>query len=122
EGHQRLTAEHLLKVIIDDREGLAANLIRSAGGDPARAKTRVEEELARLPKVSGSGAGQLSLDPGLARAFTQAETLAEKAGDSFVTVERLLLAIAMDKANGAGKALADAGVTPQALNAAIEQL
>ncbi len=122
EGHQRLAAEHLLKVIIDDREGLAANLIRSAGGDPQRAKQRVEEELAKLPKVSGSGAGQLSLDPGLARAFTQAEKLAEKAGDSFVTVERLLLAIAMDKSTGAGKALADAGVNPQTLNAAIEQL
>jgi len=122
EGHQRLAAEHLLKVIIDDREGLAANLIQSAGGDPARAKARVEEELAKLPKVSGSGAGQLSLDPGLARAFTEAEKLAEKAGDSFVTVERLLLAIAMDKSTGAGKALAEAGVTPQALNGAVEAL
>jgi ATP-dependent Clp protease ATP-binding subunit ClpB len=122
EGHQRLTAEHLLKVIIDDREGLAANLIQSAGGDPARAKARVEEELAKLPKVSGGGAGQLNLDPGLARVFTQAEKLAEKAGDSFVTVERLLLAIAMDKSTGAGKALAEAGVTPQALNSAVEAL
>ncbi len=122
DGNQRLTTEHLLKVIIDDREGLAANLIGSAGGDAARAKARVEEELAKLPKVSGGGAGQLSLDPGLARAFTQAEKLAEKAGDSFVTVERLLLAIAMDKSTGAGKALAEAGVTPQALNSAVEQL
>ncbi|HKY93731.1 MAG TPA: Clp protease N-terminal domain-containing protein, partial [Kiloniellales bacterium] len=122
EGHQRLTPEHLLKVLIDDREGLAANLIRAAGGDPARARQRNEEELAKLPKVSGGGAGQLHLDPGTARIFTQAEKLAEKAGDSFVTVERLLLAIAMDKSSGAGKALADAGVTPQALNAAVEQL
>ncbi len=121
EGHQRLTAEHLLKVIIDDREGLAANLIRSGGGDPARAKQRVEEELAKLPKISG-GQGQLHMDPGLARVFTQAEKLAEKAGDSYVTVERLLLAIAMDQTTGAGKALADAGVTPQGLNGAIEAL
>jgi ATP-dependent Clp protease ATP-binding subunit ClpB len=122
EGHQRLTAEHLLKVIIDDREGLAANLIRAAGGDPGKAKERLTEEIAKLPKVSGGGAGQLHLDPGLARAFNQAEKLAEKAGDSFVTVERLLLAMTMDRSTGAGKALSEAGVTPQTLNAAVEQL
>ena len=122
EGHQRLAPEHLLKVIIDDREGLAANLIKAAGGDPAVAKQQVEQALSRLPTVSGSGAGQLSLDPAMARVFTQAEKLAEKAGDSFVTVERLLLAIAMDKGSEAGKALAQAGVTPQSLNGAIEAL
>jgi ATP-dependent Clp protease ATP-binding subunit ClpB len=122
EGHQRLTAEHLLKVIIDDREGLAANLIRAAGGDPGKAKERLVEELAKLPKVSGGGAGQLHLDPGMARVFNQAEKLAEKAGDSFVTVERLLLAMSMDRSTGAGKALSEAGVTPQTLNAAIEEL
>jgi len=122
EGHQRLTPEHLLKVLIDDREGLAANLIQAAGGDPARAKQAVETALARLPKVTGGGAGQLHLDPAMARVFTQAEKLAEKAGDSFVTVERLLLAIAMDKDSPAGKALADAGVSPQGLNGAIEAL
>ncbi|MEQ8654991.1 MAG: ATP-dependent chaperone ClpB [Kiloniellales bacterium] len=122
EGHQRFAPEHLLKVIIDDREGLAANLIKSAGGDPAIAKQQVDQALANLPQVSGSGAGQLSLDPAMARVFTQAEKLAEKAGDSYITVERLLLAIAMDSKSAAGKALAAANVTPQNLNASIEAL
>ncbi len=122
EGHQRFAPEHLLKVIIDDREGLAANLIKSAGGDPAIAKQQVDQALANLPQVSGSGAGQLSLDPAMARVFTQAEKLAEKAGDSYITVERLLLAIAMDSNSAAGKALAAANVTPQNLNASIEAL
>ncbi|MEO1191733.1 MAG: ATP-dependent chaperone ClpB, partial [Pseudomonadota bacterium] len=122
EGHQRLAPEHLAKVIIDDREGLAANLIKAAGGDVAIAKQKIDEALTRLPKVSGSGAGNLSLDPAMARVFTQAEKLAEKAGDSYITVERLLLAMAMDKDSEAGKALAAAGVSPQSLNSAIEAL
>jgi len=122
EGHQRFAPEHLLQVLIDDREGLAANLIRAAGGDPAEAKRLNQEALAKLPQVSGSGAGQLHLDPAMARVFTQAEKLADKAGDSYVTVERLLLAIAMDKDSAAGKALTQAGVTPQGLNGAIEGL
>ena len=122
EGHQRFAPEHLLKVILDDREGLAANLIKQAGGDPSLAKQQVEQALVRLPQVTGAGAGQLSLDPAMARVFTQAEKLAAKAGDRYITVERLLLAIAMDKNSAAGKALADAGVTPQGLNAAVERL
>ncbi|MGH7040057.1 MAG: Clp protease N-terminal domain-containing protein, partial [Stellaceae bacterium] len=119
-GHQRLTPEHLLKVLIEDREGLAANLIRAAGGDPGRVLNAIETELARVPRVEGSGAGQVYLTPEIARVFEQAERIAEKAGDSFVTVERLLLALAMAKETAAGKALAAAGVTPQGLNAAIE--
>ncbi|MGH7097957.1 MAG: ATP-dependent chaperone ClpB [Stellaceae bacterium] len=119
-GHQRLTPEHLLKVLIEDREGLAANLIRAAGGDPGRVLNAIETELAGVPRVEGSGAGQVYLTPEIARVFEQAERIAEKAGDSFVTVERLLLALAMAKETAAGKALAAAGVTPQGLNAAIE--
>ncbi|SMF33775.1 ATP-dependent Clp protease ATP-binding subunit ClpB [Tistlia consotensis] len=121
-GHQRLTPEHLAKVLLDDSEGLAAGLIRAAGGDPKQALAGIEAELARLPKVEGAGAGQLYLSPELARVFEQAETLAEKAGDSFVTAERLLQALAMAAGTPSAKALADAKVTAQNLNQAIEQL
>ncbi|MGH7044960.1 MAG: ATP-dependent chaperone ClpB [Stellaceae bacterium] len=121
-GHQRLTPEHLLKVLLDDKEGLSANLIRAAGGDPAAALSAVEAELARLPRVEGSGAGQVYMSPEIARVFEQAEQIAQKSGDSFVTVERLLLALAMARETAAGKALAAAGVTPQKLNAAIEEV
>jgi ATP-dependent Clp protease ATP-binding subunit ClpB len=122
EGHQQFTAEHLLKVLLDDPEGLAAGLIDRAGGNSRQALREVEAALAKLPKVSGGGAGQVYLQPALARIFDQAEKIAEKAGDSFVTVERLLLAIAMDKESDAGKILAKVGVSPQNLNAAIESL
>jgi ATP-dependent Clp protease ATP-binding subunit ClpB len=121
-GHQRLTPEHLLKVLLDDKEGLCANLINAAGGNAKTALQAVETELNRQPKVEGGGAGQVYMSPELARVFEQAEQIAEKAGDSFVTVERLLLAMAMAKETAAGKALAAAGVTPQNLNAAIEQV
>ncbi|AWK86218.1 ATP-dependent chaperone ClpB [Azospirillum thermophilum] len=121
-GHQRLTPEHLLKTLLDDKEGLAANLIRAAGGDPARALSAVEAELDRQPKVEGSGAGQVYLSPELARVFEQAEQVAEKAGDSYVTAERILLALAMADGTPSGKALKAAGVTPQALNQAINDV
>src|SRR5437899_10618162 len=121
-GHQRLTPEHLLKILLDDKEGLCANLIRAAGGDPQAVSRAVEAELGKQPRVEGSGAGQVYLSPEIARVFEQAEQIAEKAGDSFVTVERLLLALAMAKETPAGKALAAGGVTPQKLNAAIEDL
>ncbi|HEY3679687.1 MAG TPA: ATP-dependent chaperone ClpB [Bradyrhizobium sp.] len=122
EGHQQFTPEHLLKVLLDDPEGLAAGLIDRSGGNSRAALTAVEAALAKIPKVSGGGAGQVYLAPGLARVFDQAEKVAQKAGDSYVTVERLLLAIALDKDNEAGKILSRAGVTPQNLNAAIEAL
>jgi ATP-dependent Clp protease ATP-binding subunit ClpB len=121
-GHQRLTPEHILKVLLDDKEGLAANLIGAAGGDSKQALRAVEAELAKLPRVEGQGAGQVFLAPETARLFEQAEKLADKAGDSFVTVERLLLALTLASGTGAAKALADAGLTPQGLNRAIEDL
>ncbi len=121
-NHQRFTPDHLLKVLLDDEEGLAANLIRAAGGDPARALQGVELSLSRLPKVEGSGAGQVYLDPDLARIFEQAQELAKKAGDSFVTAERLLLAITMASSTSASKVLKDAGLSPNALNAAINDI
>jgi ATP-dependent Clp protease ATP-binding subunit ClpB len=122
EGHQQFAPEHLLKVLLDDPEGLAAGLIDRSGGRSREALSAVEAALAKFPKVSGSGAGQIYLAPALARVFDQAQKIAEKAKDSYVTVERLLLALAMDKESEAGKILARAGVTPQNLNAAIEAL
>ncbi|HTT81287.1 MAG TPA: Clp protease N-terminal domain-containing protein, partial [Stellaceae bacterium] len=121
-GHQRLLPEHLAKVLLEDKEGLCANLIRAAGGDPKAVLAQVEAELAKQPRVEGSGAGQVYMSPELARIFDQAEQVADKAGDSYVTVERLLLALALAKETATGKALAAAGVTPQSLNAAIEQI
>jgi ATP-dependent Clp protease ATP-binding subunit ClpB len=122
EGHQRFTPEHVLKVLLDDPEGLAANLISAASGDPKRALDLTEAALAKLPKVEGAGAGQLYLAPETARLFDQAEKLAEKAGDSFVTVERMLTALAMAAGTEAANALKQAGATPQNLNRAIEAL
>src|SRR5215204_5863127 len=123
EGHQQFTPEHILKVLLDDSEGLAAGLIDRAGGRSREALQAVEAALDKMPKVSGGGAGgQLYMAPTTARVFDQAEKLAEKAGDSYVTVERLLLALAMTKDSPSGKALAAGHVTPQGLNGAIEQL
>jgi ATP-dependent Clp protease ATP-binding subunit ClpB len=122
EGHQQFAPEHLLKVLLDDPEGLAAGLIDRSGGNSRAALAATEAALARRPKISGGGAGQLYLDPALARVFDAAEQAGEKAGDSFVTAERLLLALALDRASEAGKILGQAGVTPQNLNAAIEAL
>ena len=121
-GHQRLTPEHLLTTLLEDKEGLAANLIKSAGGDPARALIAVEAELNKQPKVEGAGAGQIYLAPELARLFQTAEDLATKAGDSFVTAERLLLALAMAEGSPSARILKDAGVTAQSLNQAINAI
>ncbi|MGD9845294.1 MAG: ATP-dependent chaperone ClpB [Variibacter sp.] len=122
EGHQQFTPDHLLKVLLDDPEGLAAGLIDRAGGRSREALREVEAALNKMPKVSGGGAGQVYLAPATARVFDQAEKIAKKAGDSYVTVERLLLALTLEKDSDAGKILAHAGVTPQNLNAAIEAL
>jgi ATP-dependent Clp protease ATP-binding subunit ClpB len=122
ENHQQFAPEHLLKVLLDDEQGLAAGLIRRAGGRPEAALSGVERALARRPKVTGSGAGQVYLSPELARAFDQAEKIADKAGDKYVTVERLLLALAMDRSSECGRILAEAGTTPEALNQAINEI
>ncbi|MET0877149.1 MAG: ATP-dependent chaperone ClpB [Tardiphaga sp.] len=122
EGHQQFTPEHILKVLLDDPEGLAAGLIDRSGGNSRQALTAVEDALGKMPKVSGGGAGQVYLAASTARLLDSAEKIAEKAGDSYVTVERLLLAVALEKDSDASKILARAGVTPQNLNAAIETL
>ncbi|MHA1112912.1 MAG: ATP-dependent chaperone ClpB [Alphaproteobacteria bacterium] len=121
-NHQQLTPEHLLKTLLEDEEGLAANLIRMAGGDAAVAVRAVDAALDKLPQVEGAGAGQVHLTPELARVFRSAEDIANKAGDSYVTAERLLLALALASGSAAEQALKEAGVTPQKLNAAIEDI
>ena len=121
EGHQQFGPDHLLKALLDDPEGMAAGLIQRSGGRPGEALAAVERTLARRPKVSGGGAGQIYLAPELARVFDTAQKIADKAGDKFVTVERLLLALAMEPSDAA-RALKDAGVNPTTLNAAINDL
>ncbi|MEP3274771.1 MAG: ATP-dependent chaperone ClpB [Stappiaceae bacterium] len=121
QGHQQFLPVHILKVLLEDSEGLAAGLIQRSGGQPQMALERVTHVLEKLPKVSG-GNGQLYMASETARLFASAEKLAEKAGDSFVTVERLLLSIALEKGTEAAKILADCGVTPNNLNASIEAL
>jgi ATP-dependent Clp protease ATP-binding subunit ClpB len=122
EGHQRILPIHLLKVLLDDEEGLCATLIRNAGGNSEKALELTLEELNRLPKVGGEGAGQVFLAPELSKVFELAEKEAKKAGDTFVTVEYLLLALAMSKNTEAGKVLASAGVDPEKLKLSIETM
>src|SRR5947207_9702392 len=86
EGHQQFAPEHLLKVLLDDPEGLASGLIERSGGRSRDALAAVEKAIAKMPKVSGAGAGQVYLAPGMARIFDQAQKVADKAGDSYVTV------------------------------------
>ncbi|RTE90557.1 ATP-dependent chaperone ClpB [Bradyrhizobium sp. LVM 105] len=122
EGHQQFSTLHMLKVLLDDSEGLAAGLIDRAGGNSRAILKATEDALGKVPKVSGAGAGQIYLAPELARTFDAAEKAGEKAGDSFVTVERLLLGLTLEKTSEAGTILNKGGVTPQNLNAAIEAL
>ncbi|MBV9551016.1 MAG: ATP-dependent chaperone ClpB [Alphaproteobacteria bacterium] len=121
EGHQQFTPEHLLKVLIDDEEGLAARLINAAGGRDTVVRAGVEAALKKLPKVSG-GSGQVYVSGETARLLDAAEQVAKKAGDSFVTAEYLLLALAMAAGSDSARILNDAGVTPQSLNSAIADL
>ncbi len=121
-GHQKFSPEHLLKVLLDDEEGLAANLVKAAGGRPEMAAQLNEAALAKIPSVEGSGAGQLYLSPELAKVFETAESLSKKAGDSFVTAERLLLALLIHEGTEAANALKSAGVTATSLNKAIEDI
>ncbi len=120
-NHQQLTPEHLLKALLEDEEGMAANLISAAGGKPEQAVAAIDQALAKLPKVSGQGAQPYAAAE-LVRLFDQAQQIAKKAGDSYVTVERLLLALALAAGTPSADALKRAGVTAQKLNAAIEQL
>ncbi len=122
-NHQRIAPEHLLKALLEDSEGMASGLIAKAGGDAKVALRDTDAALAKIPAVSGGGAQQTpQLDNDLVRLLDTAEQVAKKAGDSYVTVERLLLACALSTTTTAGKALATAGVTPEGINAAIVEL
>jgi ATP-dependent Clp protease ATP-binding subunit ClpB len=121
EFHQRITPEHLLKALLDDEEGAASGLIRSAGGDPKLAATVVGAEIARIPKVQGGGAGQPQITPELVRVLDSAQQTATKAGDEYVAQDRLLVALAASD-TPAGKALKVAGVTAQALDKAVADI
>ena len=118
EYHQRITAEHLLKALLDDEQGAANGLIRAAGGDPARAKQAIEAELGRQPKVSGGGAGQPQFTPDVVRVLDAAQQQATRAGDEFVAQDRLLVALAASD-TPAGRALRAAGADAQRLEAAV---
>jgi len=122
-NHQRISPEHLLKALLEDEQGMAAGLIKAAGGSPETALRETDAVLAKVPAVSGSGAQQSpGLDNDAARVLDSAEQVAQKAGDSYVTVERMLLALTLATTTTAGKALAAAGVKAEALNAAINSL
>ena len=122
-NHQRIAPEHVLKALLEDEQGLASGLIKAAGGDAPRALSETDAALARLPAVSGSGAQQSpGLDNDAVRILDQAEQVAQKSGDSFVTVERLLVALALSLNTAAGKAIKQAGATPEGINAAINDL
>ncbi|HHW35488.1 MAG TPA: AAA family ATPase, partial [Paracoccus solventivorans] len=120
EENQRVVPEHLLKALMDDDQGLAANLITRAGGDAQAVRRAVDEAVARLPKVSG-GDGQVYVDSSLVRVMDEAQKIAKQAGDSFVPVERVLMALAMVNTR-ARDALSAGQVTTQALNAAINDI
>ena len=121
-NHQRISPVHILKALLEDPEGMAAGLIQRAGGEPALVVASVDAELAKVPQVTGGGAqAQPGLDNDAVRLLDQAEQIAGKAGDFYVTVERLLVALAVSQ-GAAGEAVKASGITPQALNAAIEHL
>ena len=121
EGHQQFMPEHLLKVLMDDDQGMASSLIERTGGRPADVRLANEAAIAKLPKVTG-GNGQLYLSQPVAKVFQAAEDAAKKAGDSFVTVERLLLALVIEPSAETSKILKNAGVTAQALNQTINDI
>jgi len=122
-NHQRIAPEHLLKALLEDEQGMAAGLIAAAGGDAKRATAETDLALAKIPAVSGSGAQTTpGIDNDAVRVLDQAEQIATKAGDSFVTVERLLVALALSLNTAAGKALKTGGVTPEGLNTAINSV
>ncbi|MEL6207393.1 MAG: Clp protease N-terminal domain-containing protein, partial [Pseudomonadota bacterium] len=121
EDHQRLVPEHLLKALLDDEQGMAANLIKRSGGAPERVREAVDTAIARQPKVQGNGAGQIYVDTTTAKVLDEAEKIASKAGDSFVPVERILTALAVVR-SGAKEALEAGAVSAQGLNAAINDI
>jgi len=123
EHHQRVTPAHYAKALLDDEQGMAVGLINASGGDGAAARAAVDALVTKEPAVTGSGATSApGIDGDLLRVLDSAQQIATMAGDSYVTVERILLAFALAKGSPVGDALAKAGLTPQNLNAAIDKL
>ncbi len=121
-SHQRFTPEHVLAALMEDREKMADKLIRTCSGDVHKVEKGVSEALGSMPKVEGSGAGGLYATPEIAKLFASAEELSKKAGDEYVTVERILQALSLASGTASAKILSDAGVTPQKLNGAINDM
>src|SRR3569623_2343005 len=122
-NHQRIAPVHLLKALLEDEQGMASGLIARAGGSAEAARRETDDALAKIPAVTGGGANSTpALDAESLRILDSAEQSAQKAGDAYVTVERLLLALVLAQNTDAGKALADAGLKAEALNAAITEL
>ncbi|GJM03045.1 MAG: chaperone protein ClpB [Rhodomicrobium sp.] len=120
--HQHFTPTHLLKALLEDQDGLTVNLINKAGGNSNLIIAQVNDAIGKMPRVSGSGAGQLYITPETAKLFKAAEEVAEKSGDKFVTVERLLLAVLIEKSSEAGRILSAGNLSPQKLNEAINEI
>ena len=120
EGHQRLEPTHILKALMDDDQGLASNLITRAGGAPNRVVEALDAAMGKIPKVSGD-ASQIYMDGQTAKVLDEAAKIATKAGDSFVPVERVLMALCMVKSK-AKDALEAGAVSAQKLNEAINDI
>lgn len=121
-GHQRFTPEHIAKALLEDKDQMANNLIRAAGGNPELALQKIEASLNNIPKVEGAGAGQLYPTPELARLFEQVQSIAKKYGDKYVTAERLLLALSLLAGSDSASALRSSGASPESLNEAINNI
>ena len=123
EHHQQIRPAHYLKALFDDEQGMAAGLIEEAGGDGKIARREADALVAKIPTVTGSGATSApGIDGDLIRLLDQAQEIAKKVGDQYVTVERILLAMALAKGTEVAEVIAKAGATPQTLNAAIDKL
>ncbi|MBT6467741.1 MAG: ATP-dependent chaperone ClpB [Kordiimonadaceae bacterium] len=122
EGHQRFAPEHILKVLLDDDEGLCGNLMSAAGADASIALINTTKELESYPKVSGNGASQLYIDTNITNLLDSASKLATKAGDEYVTTERLLLALTLHSGSKSANILKKSGLTAQKLNGAINKI
>lgn len=122
ENHQRFTPEHILKILLDDEEGLCTNLMTAAGADATAARLNVTKEVESYPKISGDGAGQLYMDANTAKLFESAQELAKKAGDEYVTAERLLLGLTLLSGSKSSDILKKASLTAQNLNSAINEI
>jgi ATP-dependent Clp protease ATP-binding subunit ClpB len=121
-GHQSLEPEHMLKVMLEDEDGLSLKVLQLASADIERLKRDLDAALKKLPVVEGPGAGQIRLSSDLMKILDSSANLAEKAGDRFVTAERILQAMMIDKRSDVAGYLDDAGITPVALNQAINNM